>query len=389
MSLLQAFLIGQSATLAGSSILYWVGRRGGRPLLFRYGSLLHISAHRLAQVERMILKLGPLAVIIGRQIPGLRLASPLACGVFRLRYRLFVPAMIVGSSVYIGIFILLGMWGGPAVLRFLQSGSAALRFVISSALLVGAGFLMLRLSRRAREVVAPAYRVAASRRKSLEAALLAGLGASTLMALVVAWLLAGIAVVAQTPPDRALLQFLERSSTALPNVAVHVGPQRILLAELIATIPFEVCTHILWAVVYAFGFERRLRGSAGLRGLQFALLPWLFNALVLFPLLGAGFFAAGVGVSGLPALGELIRQAIFGVSLGTLYRLIRLARQPRAHTGHRHGHRHGASIPAQEDGIDDAPAWRTGSLAGEASRTTQGGALAPAGAEARPSSPSR
>ena len=47
MSLWEAFLIGQTATLAGSSVLYWVGRRGGRPLLFRYGSLLRIRAHRL------------------------------------------------------------------------------------------------------------------------------------------------------------------------------------------------------------------------------------------------------------------------------------------------------------------------------------------------------
>jgi hypothetical protein len=82
-----------------------------------------------------------------------------------------------------------------------------------------------------------------------------------------------------------------------------------------------------------------------MRGLQFALLPWLFNGLVLFPLLGAGPFAAALGTGLLPAFGEFIRQAIFGISLGSLYRLVRLARQPRAHTGHRHGHRHGPGQP--------------------------------------------
>ena len=345
MSLWEAFLIGQTATLAGSSILYWVGRRGGRPLLFRYGSLLRIKAHRLAQVERMITRLGPLAVIIGRQIPGLRLASPLACGVFRVPYRLFVPAMIVGSSVYIGIFIAIGMWGGNAVISILSTGNSAIRLAVFSVFLVGAGFLLQQLSRRAREVVAPVHRVAASHRRSLEAALLAGLGASTLMALVVAWVLALVGVVALTPPERALLQLLENSSNALPTaLAATFGRPRAVLYGLIAAIPVEVAIHMLWATVYAFVFEPRLRGKSGVRGFQFSIVPWAFNGLILFPLLGAGPFALGLGSAGLPAIGEFVRQAVFGTSLGMLYRLIRLARQPRVGAGYRHGHRHRPSV---------------------------------------------
>ena len=110
MSILEAFAIGQVATLTGSSLLFWVGRRGGRPLLARYGKYLFLNPERLNQAERMITRLGPLAVIIGRQIPGLRLASPLACGVFRVPYRVFLPAMFVGSTVYIGAFIALGIY---------------------------------------------------------------------------------------------------------------------------------------------------------------------------------------------------------------------------------------------------------------------------------------
>ena len=125
MRLLDAFLILQAATLLGSSALYWAGYRGGRPLLFRYGRLLHLAPHRLAQVERLVTRLGPLAVVIGRQIPGLRLAAPLACGVFRIPYLVFLPAMAVGSSVYLVIFLLLGMWGGAAVLGTLRLSGAS------------------------------------------------------------------------------------------------------------------------------------------------------------------------------------------------------------------------------------------------------------------------
>ncbi|MDQ3699903.1 MAG: DedA family protein [Chloroflexota bacterium] len=347
MSLLTAFLIGQVATLIGSSILYWIGRRGGRPLLFRYGKLLHMNAHRIAQVERLVTRLGPLSVIIGRQIPGLRLAAPLACGVFRVPYRMFVPAMIVGSSLYIGIFVALGFWGGPAVLRLLNTGGLPLRFVFITVLLVVSAVLLQRLSRRAREVTPPLYRLAASRRRSLEAGLIAGMASSILTGLVVAWILGLIAIVAQSPPEQAFLRWLESTTAgAVPLAEPGIVRQRLVLVGLLATVPFQVVGHVVWAIVYALLGEPRLRGKAALRGLQFALVPWLFSGLVIFPLLDGGPFGIEFGAGLFPVVGETVRFAIYGVALGTIYRLVRLARQPRLHTGHRHGHRHYPGAPS-------------------------------------------
>jgi hypothetical protein len=78
------------------------------------------------------------------------------------------------------------------------------------------------------------------------------------------------------------------------------------------------------------------------RGLQFALVPWLTSGLLYLPLIGAGPFGLALGAGWLPILGEAVRCAIFGVSLGVLYRLLRLARQPRQprkHAGWRRGFR--------------------------------------------------
>ena len=355
MSLLQAFLIGQGATLAGSSILYYVGRRGGRPLLFRYGKLLHLNAHRIAQAERLVTRLGPLSVIIGRQIPGLRLAAPLACGVFRIPYRLFLPAMFVGSSIYIGIFIALGMWGGPAMLAAIQVSELPLRWLASTVLLGLTGWMLRLLGRRAREVMSPAFRLAASRRRSVEAALLAGLGASAISGLVLTWLLDLIGIIAQSPPQRALLQVLE-TTRALPVATTGLSPQRLVVAGLTATVPFQVLMLMLWAVVYAMVFEPRRRGRAAARGLQFALLPWLFMMLVVFPVLGTGAFGLALGAGLIPAAGELLRHAIYGVTLGSVYRLVRLARIPRPrHQAHHAAHQHDARLPETGTALPAAP----------------------------------
>ncbi len=346
MSLLEAFIIGQAATLIGSSVLYWVGRRGGRALLFRYGRILHLNAHRIAQVERLVTRLGPWSVIIGRQVPGLRLAAPLACGVFRVPFKLFLPAMFVGASIYIGIFIVIGMWGGPAALSVVRHSGLPLRFLATTALLIVAAVLLRQLSRRAREVISPVHRLAASRRRSLEAALIAGLGASALTALFLAWLLELVGLVTQATPERALLQLLESDPTpALIDSLSQGGAQRLLFAGIVATLPLQFAIHFIWALLYGFVVEPRLRGRAATRGFQFSLLPWLFSSVVVFPLLGAGLF--GLNVSPLLLVGELVRNAIFGVSLATIYRLVRLARQPRMHDGQRHGHRHqlGVQVP--------------------------------------------
>jgi membrane protein DedA with SNARE-associated domain len=345
MSLLEAFLIGQAATLIGSSALYWVGRRGGRALLFRYGKYIHVNAHRIGQAERLITRLGPLAVIIGRQVPGLRLAAPLACGVFRVPFRQFLPAMFVGSSLYIGVFIGIGMWGGPAAVELLRSHGLPLRFLASTLLLLLTVFLLRLLAKRARDVTVPIHRQVVSRRQSLEAGLIAGLVSSAVTSLAVTWLLELVGLIAGAPPERGLLLLLgnDPAPTFLRALAER-APQRIALTGLALALPAQIATHVVWALLYAFVFERRLRGPASVRGLQFSLLPWLVSGLVFFPLVDAGVFGFALG-GALPVVTELVRNAVFGVTLGTLFRLVSLARQPRLHSHPRHGHRH-QDVPA-------------------------------------------
>ena len=124
MSLLSVFLIVQAATLIGASVLYWAGRRAGRPLLYRYGGILHLDQARLAKVERMVTQHGALAVIGGRLVPGLRIVTPLACGVFRVPYRQFLPALAVASSVYLAVVIAVGVVGGRPSWRPSTRGSS-------------------------------------------------------------------------------------------------------------------------------------------------------------------------------------------------------------------------------------------------------------------------
>src|SRR3954452_20427025 len=47
MNFVTAVVLLELATLLGASFLYWVARRGGRPVLYRYGKYLQLDAERL------------------------------------------------------------------------------------------------------------------------------------------------------------------------------------------------------------------------------------------------------------------------------------------------------------------------------------------------------
>jgi len=76
---------------------------------------------------------------------------------------------------------------------------------------------------------------------------------------------------------------------------------------------------IMWALVYAAFFERRLSGPGWRRGLLFALLPWSLSLIAFFPVVGAGILGLGLDAGPLPALGNLIAHLAFGATLGWLY----------------------------------------------------------------------
>ena len=95
------------ATVSDHAV-YWIGRRGGRPLINRILKTRLLSflldAKSLGRVERYFEKHGGKTVFVGRFGPGLRSMTPLFAGVSRMKYRQFLPynlaAVVVWSSVY-------------------------------------------------------------------------------------------------------------------------------------------------------------------------------------------------------------------------------------------------------------------------------------------------
>ncbi|WP_089408510.1 DedA family protein [Granulicella rosea] len=93
-------LLATAASLAsniGSIPAYWVGARGGRPMVERYGSYLLLSRHDLDRVDRFFVKFGSFAVLIGRMLPIVRTFIAFPAGVAKMNQVRFHVYTFIGS----------------------------------------------------------------------------------------------------------------------------------------------------------------------------------------------------------------------------------------------------------------------------------------------------
>src|SRR3712207_4588641 len=117
------------ASGVGASGLYAIVRRGGRPLVERFGRYVHFGPEQQARAEALLSRSGWGGIAVGRATPGLRYATVIACGLLKVPYPRFVTATLAGSSVYIVAFLALGTMFGPAVLDRLHLPVLAVRLL--------------------------------------------------------------------------------------------------------------------------------------------------------------------------------------------------------------------------------------------------------------------
>jgi hypothetical protein len=145
---------------------------------------------------------------------------------------------------------------------------------------------------------------------TLTLALLAGFVASVAMVLAFAIAFAAALVLGRLPVPVLASWFQGLTNNALIDTA---GPNLYT-----ATAVFFI-GGLFWALLYGLVFEPRLHGPAWLRGLRFALIPWLFSLAVFLPVVGGGLLGLNLGAGPLPLVGNLVLHAVYGAILGTVY----------------------------------------------------------------------
>ncbi len=97
MNLWLVALAGAIGCVLGSLVAYWVGMKGGRPLIEKYGRYVLISRHDLDMADRWFEKRGEIIVFVSRMLPAIRTFIAFPAGVARMNLKRFVIYTFAGS----------------------------------------------------------------------------------------------------------------------------------------------------------------------------------------------------------------------------------------------------------------------------------------------------
>ena len=116
-SQLQLILLATVASLAsniGSIPAYWVGARGGRPMVERYGSYILLSKRDLDLVDRFFDRFGSITVLLGRMLPIVRTFIAFPAGIAKMNKVRFHIYTFIGSWPWCYALAYAGMKLGAA-----------------------------------------------------------------------------------------------------------------------------------------------------------------------------------------------------------------------------------------------------------------------------------
>jgi len=141
-SIALVILFGFLGSTVGADLGYYLGYRGGRPFVERFGATLRISPERLARAELFFARHGDKTIIGGRFILGLRTWASMLAGMARMPFWRFQVFSAVGGLLWAVVIGLAGYLLGSnlglleAILRDVGIGGLVVIALIAAVLIL-------------------------------------------------------------------------------------------------------------------------------------------------------------------------------------------------------------------------------------------------------------
>ncbi|HEC67084.1 MAG TPA: DedA family protein [bacterium] len=100
MNLWLAGLVGALGNITGSTIMYLIGIKGGRPFIKKYGHYLHIHEDRFNQVDKWFAKWGDELVFVSQLLPIVRTFISLPAGILKVNFPKFIIYTFTGAFIW-------------------------------------------------------------------------------------------------------------------------------------------------------------------------------------------------------------------------------------------------------------------------------------------------
>jgi membrane protein DedA with SNARE-associated domain len=147
---LPAYLAVVAAGVAGNTLGaaggWWIGVRGGHPLLERYGRYVHITPARIARAERWFDRFGGIAVPLGFATPLVRSFVAIPAGILEIALERFLVSALVGIAVFCSVLAGIG-WAVGSSWSSVHHDFVWIDVVIGVAVVLVVAFLVVRRRR--------------------------------------------------------------------------------------------------------------------------------------------------------------------------------------------------------------------------------------------------
>ena len=110
-------LAGALGSWLGATIVYWLARLAGRPLLMRYGRYVLITPEKIQKSENWMSHYGAAGVFIARLLPGARQLVGIPAGIARMNYLTFSAFTLLGAAIWCSVLCWLGVKIGADITK--------------------------------------------------------------------------------------------------------------------------------------------------------------------------------------------------------------------------------------------------------------------------------
>lgn len=105
-------IAGTLGSWLGATLMYWLARLAGRPLVLKYGRLVLFPPEKLDKAERWMKHYGPMGVFVARLLPGARQLVGIPAGIAKFKYLQFSIFTILGAAIWCSVLCYVGVKAG-------------------------------------------------------------------------------------------------------------------------------------------------------------------------------------------------------------------------------------------------------------------------------------
>jgi membrane protein DedA with SNARE-associated domain len=113
--LIALILAGTVGSWVGATVMYWVSRLAGRPLILRYGQYFLIPPSKVEGAERWSVRYGSFGIFASRLLPVVRHLIGIPAGIVRMNYWKYSLYTLLGAALWTSVLCWLGVSVGADI----------------------------------------------------------------------------------------------------------------------------------------------------------------------------------------------------------------------------------------------------------------------------------